>query len=264
MEPRPRHLGPDYAAQFAEDSVAEAYAFRPVYPPPVFDRLLELAVDRNHPILDLGCGTGDIAAGLFERGYPCVHGVDPSDSMLRIARSRLAEPGESLLWIRAAAENFVPTTEYALVVAAESLHWMDWEQVLPKIASWLSRGSFLALVTGRRFRNLPWQAGLESLLGEFSTNREYHNYDLVEELATRGLYREVGSERASGGVVRQSIEEYVESFHSRNGFSRDRMTQGRARDFDAALRSLVLPFSTAGFISGEVTATLVWGVPGAG
>ena len=42
MLPKPSHLGPEYAAQFADRSVAEAYPHRPPYPAEVFDLLLGL------------------------------------------------------------------------------------------------------------------------------------------------------------------------------------------------------------------------------
>src|SRR5262245_571076 len=53
-------------------------------------------------ILDLCCGTGQIAAGLIERGY-LVTGLDGSQAMLDFARENA--PGAEL--IRADARSFV-------------------------------------------------------------------------------------------------------------------------------------------------------------
>jgi len=39
QEPKPTHLGPQYASQFRDNSVAGAYAARPPYPDEVFDIL---------------------------------------------------------------------------------------------------------------------------------------------------------------------------------------------------------------------------------
>ena len=40
-----------------------------------------------------------------------------------------------------------------------------------------------------------------------------------------------------------SVDRYVEMFHARNGFSRQRMDAQSAAEFDAAVRELVAPFA---------------------
>lgn len=58
MLPKPVHLGPDYAAQFGDRGVVEAYRHRPPYPDEVVAILAELVVDEPRAVLDGGCGTG--------------------------------------------------------------------------------------------------------------------------------------------------------------------------------------------------------------
>jgi ubiquinone/menaquinone biosynthesis C-methylase UbiE len=58
---------------------------------------LEQAVASGGPVLDLGCGTGMLACGLAARNLD-VTGVDPSEAMLRVARSRI--DGEKVRWVR--------------------------------------------------------------------------------------------------------------------------------------------------------------------
>ena len=53
----------------------------------------------------------------------------------------------------------------------------------------------------------------------------------------------------------------MESFHSRNGFSRERMPTQEAAAFDDAVKALVLAHRSDGIVSGEVEATVVWGTP---
>ncbi len=49
MLPKPKHLGPEYAAQFADRSVVTAYRHRPPYPAEVFDVLAGLIAATPHP-----------------------------------------------------------------------------------------------------------------------------------------------------------------------------------------------------------------------
>ena len=56
--PKPKHLGPEYADQFKDESVASAYLYRPPYPAELFDVLDSLIQGKPRLILDMGCGTG--------------------------------------------------------------------------------------------------------------------------------------------------------------------------------------------------------------
>lgn len=262
MKPKPSHLQPEYGAQFGDKSVAETYGTRLPYPPELFDFLVRLSGNPAQPILDLGCGTGDIALGIAALTTGLVDAVDQSEAMLAVARRRRLEGPASVRWFCESAEEFRLGGPYALVVAGESLHWMDWNLVLPKIEGALSRGAHLAIVEGREFKNPPWRAELLGLIPRYSTNQAYQPYDLIQELTSRGLFREVGRRTIHGGSSSQPIDDYIESFHTRNGFSRERMPLDQAHRFDDAARSLVGPFAKNGVVSGVTTTSVVWGLPG--
>jgi hypothetical protein len=59
----------------------------------------------------------------------------------------------------------------------------------------------------------------------------------------------------------QDVDEYVEAFHSMNGFSRQRMEARAAAEFDAALRSMVAPFASNGYVRFNLSTDIVWGRP---
>jgi hypothetical protein len=59
----------------------------------------------------------------------------------------------------------------------------------------------------------------------------------------------------------QSVEDYIESWHSRNGFSRERMSASRASEFDVRVREIIMPYAQVGFLRYEVQVELAWGVP---
>lgn len=55
----------------------------------LFERLVAEAELRGQRVLDVGCGTGRLAAALAERGLARVWGVDPEPAMLERARQRV-------------------------------------------------------------------------------------------------------------------------------------------------------------------------------
>jgi SAM-dependent methyltransferase len=211
-------------------------------------------------VLDLGCGTGDISLGLAGR-VESIDAVDPSRAVLDVARSRHARTGTEIRWIQSTAEAFDFAGPYALVVAGESLHWMEWHQLLPRCRDALRPGSFLAIVGGREFVDVPWGAALGQIIPRYSTNRLYRARDLIAELTSRGLFQEVGRRRTAIVPFQQTVSDYVESIHTRNGFSRERMDTAAAAEFDEAVRRLVGPYAADQVYSGYVQSDVVWGKP---
>ena len=61
MRRKPAGLEPSYAAQFKDASVVAAYAMRPPYANQSVPFLVNLAGGADARILDLGCGSGELA-----------------------------------------------------------------------------------------------------------------------------------------------------------------------------------------------------------
>ena len=58
----------------------------------------------------------------------------------------------------------------------------------------------------------------------------------------------------------QSIDAYVTSLHSQNGFSRDRMSAAAASAFDVAVREAAAPHARDGVLTLPVATRVVWGL----
>ncbi len=260
MIPKPSHLGPVYAAQFTDPSVVAAYHHRPPYPDELFNVLDHLIVDTPRVVLDLGTGTGEIARHIIDH-VDCIDAVDPSAGMLATARQLPGGDHPNITWIPAHAEDAPLRGPYALVTAGASLHWMDWRVVLPRIQDVLSPDGVLAVIDNREL-SVQWAEPLHHLITRFSTNREYHPYDLIEELEQRHLFQRRGQRTTMPITFAQPVANYIESFHARNGFSRDRMNPEAAAAFDHHLEQLVRPHAPGGMVTLRVVGTVTWGTPG--
>jgi len=257
MFPKPVHLGPEYSAQFGDRSVVAAYRYRPPYPEETFDILEELIVDRPRVVLDAGCGTGNVARPLARR-VERVDAVDLSRPMIEVGRSLPDGHAPNLRWIVGRAEDAELYGPYALITAGSSLHWMDWAVVMPRFAELLSEHGVLAIF-GDGVMPVPWNT--QPICARYSTNRDYAPYDLLQELTMRGLFQQLGSRTTRPVPFRQSVDRYIESFHARNGLSRDRMTPSAAAAFDAELRAAVEPHARDGHVELQLVTTIVWGKP---
>jgi SAM-dependent methyltransferase len=262
-----RQFARRYASIFQDASVVSAYQHRPPYPAETFRILSRLIPPGVSPtdVLDAGCGTGYIARPLAAY-VDHVVGVDISPRMIAMARTQPGGDRANISWIAAPIETAPLSGPYALIVAAASLHWMDWEQTLPSFARHLVSQGRLALVEEIHSPN-PWDRQAVPILGRYSMNKDFAPYNMAtiaRELERRRLFQLDGQFETALVPFHQSVEDYIQAFHARNGFSLDRMDPRVAAQFDAELRSVVEPFCPQGLVEQHIAARVLWGCPMSG
>ena len=144
---------PDQGQPFARDegravfgSTAAIYAAaRPDYPDRVYDLLrARCGLGPSSRVLEIGAGSGLATKRLLEcAGF--VVAVEPSDALAEQLRARLGT-AEWLEVVVAAFEDVeLPSSSFDLVTAATAFHWLDPAVALPRIATVLRPGGWLAL-----------------------------------------------------------------------------------------------------------------------
>ncbi|HZU68699.1 MAG TPA: class I SAM-dependent methyltransferase [Ktedonobacteraceae bacterium] len=259
MIPKPRHLEPEYGAQFQDRSIVDAYQYRPPYPTETFKILAGLMSGESRVVLDVGCGRGDIARELVhfvER----VDAVDFSANMIETGKKLPGGDNPKLNWICGPVEEVPLAPPYALVTAGASLHWMDWYVVMPRFREMLLPDAFVAIV-GTKASSEWWDGKIGPIISRYSTNRHFQPYDLIEELEKRGLFQKAGEKETAPVLFVQSVDDYIESYHSRNGLSRERMGEENAAAFDREVREVVTPMAKDGMLEFQISGHVIWGLP---
>ena len=119
--------------------------------------------------------------------------------------------------------------------------------------------SLLVVVEDRRELLSPWASELIPLIAQSSTNQDYEPYDLVAELVVRSCVSIAGRVALGPSVFMQSVDDYITSIHSRNGFSRNRMTPDAATQFDSAVRDMVTPCAKNNILELHIETHVAWG-----
>src|ERR1051325_10907037 len=104
MHAKPKHMSREYAEQFQDQSVVDVYHLRPPYQEEIFAVLADLIDPACRRVLDVGCGTGEIA----RRIAPEVEQVDAVDfSPAMIAKGKSSPGGNALnlRWIEGEIEK---------------------------------------------------------------------------------------------------------------------------------------------------------------
>jgi SAM-dependent methyltransferase len=260
IPPKPGCWAPENARAFNLEAVARVYHLRPPYAEGLYPTLAGLITDSPRAVLDLGSGPGDLARKL-------VHVADRVDaldaSLAMVERGREMEDGDhpNLRWIHGRAEDAPLQPPYALVTAADSLNWMDWEVIVPRIKQLLTPNGYLAIAGRVWGTETPEE---RELLSRFSPNKAFRPLNLVQELEARGLYRKDGAWGFSD-AWNPTIEDYVGARRTQASYPTD---PARAEAFDEGTRELLLRLVREGRLpaSGDrlaltVTGGVAWGKP---
>lgn len=142
-------------------NVADDYhRYRPDYPDELFDRLLERA--EPDAVLDVGSGTGKVAAALAARDLPG-HAVEPSAEMAAVARAQLPDT-----WSMEISDFETCTAagraDWPLVTCGQAWHWIDHEGGLHRAAELLAPAGTLAIFWNRpSFDDTPLRREMDEI-----------------------------------------------------------------------------------------------------
>ncbi len=262
MIQRPESHGQQYAARFQHQSVVDRYHLRPTYPPETFELLNALLIDEPRAVLDVGCGTGNIARPLAQYADR-IDAVDWSLPMLERARELPGGDSPKIRWLHGRAEEVETQPPYALITAGESLHWMDWGVVLPRFARLLTPSGMLAIVYIEDHLD-PWHEGYVQIVRRYSTNPTYVPFDWVAELEKHQLFQKLGERTTAPVSVKQTTQDFVAAQHARSALSLESMTAEQAARFDTEMRALLAPYAHDGLLTLTVVGGITWGKPGSG
>src|SRR3954451_14874070 len=142
-------------------AVATAYdAGRPTFPADAV--VWVLGAGRGMQVLDLGAGTGKLAAVAAELGHDVI-AVDPSPEMLEVCRRR------SRIDTMVGAAESIPLAHASVdaVIVGQAFHWFDHARALPEIARVLRPNGVLGLLWNNYDTVVPWVRRLHrAMIGE--------------------------------------------------------------------------------------------------
>ena len=180
---------------FSGDAAAYYARYRRGYPPAVIDALVDaLDLTTDDTVIDLGCGTGQLAVPLASR-VGLVVGVDPEPDMLAYAEAAATDRVGRVRWTLGAAADLTGIAAQhngvGAVTLANAIHLVDRRQLFLDASSALRPGRGLAIIangTPLWLQDNAWsvalRAYLESWLGQRLTNHCGTDDD------TRAVYRE--------------------------------------------------------------------------
>lgn len=173
------------------DSVAELYqASRRGYADELVDWVLATAgVGADDPVLEIGCGTGQLTLPLAHRAVDLT-AIDVGPSMVETAKRHVDDP--SVRFVVRAFEDFeAPDASFALVASATAIHWVDPGLRWTKPARLLRPGGWLAVLATGEHYDEPLGSSLRELWISLSEDKSWATRpppSLPDELIATGRY----------------------------------------------------------------------------
>jgi SAM-dependent methyltransferase len=117
--------------------------YRPRYPESVFDDIMEVTqASVGAGVIEIGAGTGIATEPLVRRGLS-VTAIEPAPEMASLAQARLSDRASVFV---GRFEDYSARGLVQLVASFNAWHWVDPEVAVDRVAGFLARGGFLALV----------------------------------------------------------------------------------------------------------------------
>jgi len=140
--------------------VAKYYVkYRPSYLAGLFEDIVkDFSLDERGKLLDLGCGTGELAIPLAKY-FKTVLAVDPDPDMLAEGQKKAKKLKiDNVAWQKNSSKELNKLKgPFRLVTMGRSFHWMDQETVLNQLYGLIEVGGGLAIIG-----NEPVEQGSEA------------------------------------------------------------------------------------------------------
>lgn len=133
------------------DGKSEVYSLhRPGYPEDLIPTLeLELGLNKDSVIADIGSGTGKLSRIFLENGNP-VYCVEPNSEMRDRSKEDLSEFSRVSIHEGTAEETGLPENSADFIVVGQAFHWFDIEPAKKEFKRVLRSGGSVILVWNER------------------------------------------------------------------------------------------------------------------
>lgn len=162
----------EYGTDLFKGTACYYSRYRPLYPSLLIRYLIDkFSLDGKGQMLDLGCGTGQLAFR-FTDWFEKIVGIDTEPEMIQEAMRLEKELRiENLEWFMGELESFKKkfNGRFRFVTIAKAFHWMDREKTLDMLYEMISDGGGIAIIDNYSPNKepLPWEIKVKQVVEQW-------------------------------------------------------------------------------------------------
>lgn len=242
-------LKPEFATDLFAGTATYYAKYRDGYPDSMLDEILETAhASSGGTLLDLGCGTGQVAIPMARR-FSQVWAVDQESEMIKVGAEEARRAGVDVRWTCSSAERLnVADGELEMFTIANAFHRLDRPAIARAAVQWLRAEGALVIMGSGRLPNDPrpqWQTLIQQTIREWRQTRPpasptsdqsppgQRTISHEQLLAEEGFHI---TQRSFSQTCERSLDEVIGHVYSRSYASRRSLGPG-VDEFEAELRA---------------------------
>ena len=170
------------------NNIAKTYReSTPKIPKGYLNKIIQIGnLQENSLLLEYGCGSGEIAISLAEKGISVI-GVDSSSNQIRKAKT--SKKKNKIKWVLAKAEEYIPKKKVDMIFSYESFHLFDMPLVIKKTKEILNKDGTFCI----GYCNYHWENDFKEIIIEHISK---YNFEW-NEWSCPDFYRLLKNERNS-------------------------------------------------------------------
>lgn len=259
------------------EATASYYSrYRRGYPPEAIEALVRrFDLDSSTRVLDLGCGTGQIAIPLAKRGISII-AVDPDVEMLvEGLRAEQAAAIAGIAWMHGndATLERLHLGPLVLCTMGASFHWMERDAVLATLDRMIVEDGGIAVLSGDSVwkdneshddpvTERAWPSVVRDTVMEFlgpercaGTGTYRHPTDRHEIVLARSAFNKV--DQLSFSARQRLTTEEIVGLQLSTSYASPAQLGPRLDEFESVLRTRLLQLNPSGVFDGETTTELL-------
>lgn len=257
----------DYGSDLFKGTAAYYSEYRPPYPAALIRYLVdEFSLSGEGRLLDLGCGTGQLALR-FSDWFEEIVGVDTEQEMLdEAARLSKTYRVDNIKWMQGRAETLARNWgSFRLTIMAKSFHWMDRESILEILHRSSDENAGIAIIDTFSVNEeaMLWKLKVDEVVRRWlgndriAGNSTYtHPKVKHETVVTHSSFKNVKRHIVPSYSYEWTIESIIGNLYS-TSYAAKRLFKDQFRSFEDELESELLTVDSSGKYTEELSVSVI-------
>ena len=249
----------------------EYYAkYRPSIPKEVIDIIIKhFNIKPSDRVLDIGCGTGQVALALNERCKEMVC-LDPDPEMIKLAKKATKNSQTKLTWINSPAEDLGKLKQeigiFKVATISRAFHRMNQDQVLKSLNKLIDENGGMVTFSDRVLWSgeRAWQQALKAIIQKYLKKEGYAEKgklrasgELWENILARSVFRFIKTHNVP--VTRNWNIESIIGYVFSTAFAAPHLFGNQLHKFEQELKDTLLKLNPKGTFRENASWAIILG-----